>query len=99
MSIFDDDESEEDEFYYDTNNAYQRHVLESADNIDEHPIAYLAMGMAKDINAMETFVEQDLKITKAERVAVMSDIREIQEAMQRVTSILPMEVNNEHDQR
>ena len=99
MSIFDDNEPEEDEFYYDANNAYQRHVLESADNIDEHPIAYLAMGMAKDINAMETFVEQDLKITKAERVAVMSDIREAQEAMQRATDILPTEVEDEHNQR
>lgn len=99
MSLFDDDDPDED-WYYDPDTEFQRRVLKHADAEDEHPLAYLAIRLSKSVDAMEQFVDQDPLLSRNERIAITSDIEEAQDAMARACQLIPKEVTEDgHDHR
>lgn len=95
MSFFNDDDSDEEDWYYESEDKFQKRVLRNAEKLEKHPLAHLAIQMEKGAQCMETFCEQDPHISKSERIAIQSDIQEAKEALSRACAVIPAEVREE----
>lgn len=96
MSLFDDDdENEDDGYWYNPENDFQRKVLENASKVDEHPLLYLADRQQLALEAMETFIEQETLLSAREQMAVNSDVREAIESVERAYHVMPSRVIND----
>jgi hypothetical protein len=96
MSLFDD--NDEEDFYYDPNNEFQRRALKHAERDDEHPLVYMARTMDKALEAIDDFANQDPLLSKRERIAISSDIEEAEDALLRACKVIPEEVTQEDEQ-
>jgi len=94
MSLF-DDETEDDEYYYEAEDEFARTVLKNAQKLDKHPIEHLAEQQAEAFRTMESFIEQDPHVSKSERIAINADVEEAKEAMHRACSVIPSKVIEE----
>jgi len=89
MSLFDNEPDDTDESYYEASDEFQTALLRNARDLGEHPIALIAMRQASALNALNDFTEQELLISKKERIAIESDIEEAREALHRAYRIMP----------
>lgn len=95
MSLF--DKETDDDTYYEASDEFQRVLLQNARDLNEHPIALIAMRQASALDALDDFTEQELLISKAERIAIQSDIEEAREALHRAYRIMPPSILSEEE--
>lgn len=89
MSLFDDDDED---FYYDPNNDFQRRALKHAEQNDTHALIYIAKTMGQALDAFDEFSQQDPLMSKRERMAIESDVEEARDALERAAEVIPQEV-------
>lgn len=90
--MFDNNDDDSENWYYDPSNDFQRRTLKHADNADMHPMEYLAHQLDKAFTAMDSFAEQDPKISKADYIAIRWDIAEAKNGIQNACEIIPAQV-------
>jgi len=98
MSLFDNTDDTQDESYYEASDEFQTVLLRNAHDLDEHPIALIAMRQASALDALDDFVEQDTLITTKERVAIQSDVEEAREALHRAYKVIPSSILDEEEE-
>ena len=96
MSLFDNTD-DTDESYYEPDDEFQTALLRNARDLNEHPIALIAIRQASALNALDDFIEQELLISKKERIAIESDIEEAREALHRAYRIMPPSILEEEE--
>ena len=93
MSLFDNEPDDTDEsHYYEADDEFQVALLRNARDLDEHPIALIAMRQASALDTLEDFTNQEPLITTKEHVAIESDIKEAKEALHRAYRIMPSSI-------
>ena len=97
MSLFNSDDADDtdESHYYEPDDEFQRILLRNAHDLGEHPIELLAMRQASSLDALDDFCEQELLISKAERIAIESDIEEAREALHRAYRLVPPSILDE----
>jgi len=91
MSLFDED----DNWYYDAETEFDENVLRHADERDMHAMLYLLQTTDDALDTLERFAEQDPQLSKADRIAVQSDVEEAREAMEKACTVIPEGVVND----
>jgi len=97
MSLFDNTD-DADESYYEASDEFQRVLLRNAHDLDEHPIALIAMRQASALDTLEDFTNQEPLITTKERVAIESDLEEAREALHRAYKVIPPSILDEEEE-
>lgn len=85
------DSSEDEQWYYDAKTDFDEQVLRHANQKDVHAMVYLLKTMDEALDTLERFSSQDPRLSKADRIAVESDIHEATEALDKACTFLPTE--------
>lgn len=88
--MFNDDDSSD--WYYDPETEFQENVLKHAERADQHPLEYLAHQLDSAFEALDTFAEQDPKLSKADYVGIKWDIEEARHGIKNACELIPAEV-------
>jgi hypothetical protein len=91
------DSSEDENWYYDPETDFDRQVLRHAADKNTHAMLYLLKTMSEAVDTLERFSEQDPRLSKADRIAVKSDVAEAAEALDRACTFLPTKDGVDND--